>query len=117
MLRHLGGIAVCACAVARFGCDGRRLTAPDSPPPPSSDPNAMVTVEFGGRVVNVDVGGPVANVRVSLHSWGPPGGGLRRGGPMRRTLQRLVRIAHSPSHSISNRLEECLLQTDRTARR
>ena len=64
MLRHLGLIAVCACIVASVGCDGGKLPAP-SPP--------MVTVEFGGRVVNADAGGPVGNVRVSLNSWGSRG--------------------------------------------
>jgi hypothetical protein len=53
MLRHLGLIAICACIVASFGCDGGRLTAP-GPPPPVADPNTTVTVEFGGRVVNAE---------------------------------------------------------------
>lgn len=80
MLRHLGLIAGCACIVASVGCDGGKLTAPAPPRPPSSDPNTMVTVEFGGRVVNADAGGPVESVRVSLHSWGLPGGGLSTAG-------------------------------------
>ena len=67
MLRHLGLIAVCACIVASVGCDGE---SPGSPSP------TMVTVEFGGRVVNADAGGPVANVRVSVSAWSSRGAGL-----------------------------------------
>jgi hypothetical protein len=75
MLRHLGLIAVCACIVASVACGGGKVTAPEPEPesqrPPSSEPT-LVTVEFGGRVVNADAGGPVGNVRVSLDSvWGP----------------------------------------------
>ena len=77
MLRHLGLIAVCACIVASVGCDGRTLTAPDPPPtspsPSPPPPVAMVTVEFGGRVVNADAGGPVGNVRVALGVMSHPG--------------------------------------------
>jgi hypothetical protein len=79
MLRHLGLIAVCACIVASVGCDGGPLrpTTPKLPPttPTLPDPNTIVTVPFGGRVVNADAGGPVANVRVSVSSWSSHGGG------------------------------------------
>lgn len=70
MLRHLGLIAVCACIVASAGCGGGPVTAPG---PTSSDPNTMITVQFGGRVVDADAGGPVEGVRVSLYSWSGPG--------------------------------------------
>ena len=36
----------------------------------------MVTVEFGGRVVNADGGSPVGSVRVSLHTLRLTGSGL-----------------------------------------
>ena len=98
MLRHLGLIAVCACIVASVGCDGGKLTAPT--PPPAIAIESMVTVEFGGRVVNADAGGPVANVRVSVSAWSSRGGGIGSEMP-RRTLQRPVEMAHLPSHSIS----------------
>jgi len=87
MLRHPRLIAVCACIVASVGCDDGKLTTPAPPssssspsPSPGADPTKTVTVEFGGRVVNADAGGAVESVRVSLHSWGPPGGGLSTGG-------------------------------------
>ena len=74
MLRHLGFIAVCACAITSAGCEeGNRIKG--IPPSPPSTP--MVTVEFGGRVVNADVGGPVGNVRVSLQALSSASGGLR----------------------------------------
>ncbi len=81
MLRHLGLIAVCACIAASVGCDGGKVTAPEPEPevvrPPSSDPViAMVTVEFGGRVVNAEGGGPVEGVRVSLEDASFPTGGI-----------------------------------------
>jgi hypothetical protein len=68
MLRHLGLIAVCACIVASIACEGEKwiASAPSPLPAPVQDRNTMVTVEFGGRVVNADGGGPVANVQVSL---------------------------------------------------
>ena len=76
MLRHLGLIAVCAYIAASVGCDGGTVTAPapESQRPPSSEPT-LITVEFGGRVVDADAGGPVGNVRVSLSSWSGPGNG------------------------------------------
>ena len=70
-MRHLGLIEVCACIVASVGCDGGKLT-PAPLPPPSSDPNTTVTIEFGGRVVNADAGGPVANVQLSLYVLSSP---------------------------------------------
>ena len=76
VLRHLGLIAVCAYIAASVGCDGGTVTAPapESQRPPSSEPT-LITVEFGGRVVDADAGGPVGNVRVSLSSWSGPGNG------------------------------------------
>jgi hypothetical protein len=75
MLRHLGLIALCTCIAASVGCGDGTLTAPTSPtsPPPSSAPITMVTVEFGGRVVNADAGGPVESVRVALARVGYSG--------------------------------------------
>ena len=73
-MRHLGLIAVCAC-IASVGCEGGRLAGPGPlpAPPPVADPNAMVTVEFGGRVVDADVGHPVGDVRVSVDAVGNGG--------------------------------------------
>ena len=82
MLRHLGLIAVCACIVAGVGCDDRKLTAPAAPSPspsPGAAPNTIVTVEFGGRVVNADAGGPVESVRAALYAVGGVGPGQQTG--------------------------------------
>lgn len=63
--RHIGLIAVCACIVVSVGCDGVSPHAPS----PVSDLNATITVEFSGRLVNVDTGAPVENVRLSLGAF------------------------------------------------